>query len=150
MTWERELYDAPHYAQPTSIDTFYNEPLDTPPPRQPIIVLACGSDLHVFKRRKPLTVVRVPDVPVDEAEREVWTRFVDGRMGGGTGGERDGSVGKLVEALRVLAQREGGIRLSSRTREVLAAASARDDELVRVLCEYFKDHYAAYRQSVSL
>ena len=47
-------------------------------PRIPCVAIAAGSCIYIYKELKPLTSFQVPDIPIDEVEKNIWQKAENG------------------------------------------------------------------------
>ncbi|KAK4876426.1 hypothetical protein RN001_012848 [Aquatica leii] len=57
---------------PSALISFY---VDTIEPRVPVVGLACGSDLLIYKNNKPFYKFSLPSLPISALEEDVWQRL---------------------------------------------------------------------------
>ncbi|XP_066144542.1 Bardet-Biedl syndrome 1 protein homolog [Euwallacea fornicatus] len=66
--------DQPLANIPSSVISFYADQLE---PRIPVVAVACGSELFLYKNQKPFYKFRVPFCPLTREESDIWTRIVE-------------------------------------------------------------------------
>ncbi|KAH9601879.1 Bardet-Biedl syndrome 1 [Trypanosoma melophagium] len=107
---------------PSSLTTFYAESGEDV--QLPVIAVACGPYIFMYRNMKPLYRFTVPSVELDEVDLAVWEAL------------RDGTI-SIQEASDMLEERRrNGVELSTRSTDLLASDNAQERERI---VESFKD-----------
>ncbi|KAG8340788.1 putative Ciliary BBSome complex subunit 1 [Trypanosoma vivax] len=99
---------------PSSLTTFYADNIDGM--KRPVVAVACGPHVYMFRNLKPLYRYTLPLVELDEAEISLWNSLRNDEI----------SIQEAVDKLEEL--RANGIDLSTRSCDLLSTREQRTRE----------------------
>ncbi|KPA86510.1 putative Bardet-Biedl syndrome 1 protein-like (BBS1-like protein 1) [Leptomonas pyrrhocoris] len=116
-TLQREL---PLFGVPSAVASFYMDVGDAF--SKPVVAVATGPYIFMYRNNKPLYRYMVPAVPIDAQESSIWNSLAEGVL------TVDDGVAKLEALL------DSGVQTSSRTLELLLldTAEERSDFVMRM------------------
>lgn len=95
-------------------------------PRMPAAAVASGSSVYVYRSLRPYFKFALPKVDIAAEEIEIWDKIRSG----------EAAAGEAVASLEAL--RDSGVRLSSRSADLLLVDPAADPEGRTAFCEAHK------------